>query len=59
MEREHQGTPFITSSHSDHECVAVAPAQTVAVIDSKDADGSALEFDRAEWGCFLAMVKDA
>jgi len=39
--------------------VAVAPAQTVAVIDSKDADGSALEFDRAEWGCFLAMVKDA
>lgn len=41
------------------ECVEVAarPGGGAAVRDSKDPDGSVLEFTAAEWAAFLAGVR--
>ena len=47
------------SSNCGNTCVEAAMlGPTLAVRDSKDPDGPRLAFTGAEWGAFLARVKD-
>jgi hypothetical protein len=55
----YRGAAYTTASYSHPgDCVAVArPAgRGVAVKDSKDPSGPALEFSRQEWAAFLADI---
>ncbi|MFC5994597.1 DUF397 domain-containing protein [Pseudonocardia hispaniensis] len=54
-------TKFVTSSFCNFgECVEVGrdPDGTMLVRDSKNRDQEPLRFSRAEWGAFVAGVKN-
>ncbi len=54
-------TPWFKSSYSGNgtNCVEVAIADDgIAVRDSKDRSGPALQFTSSEWRAFLAGAKD-
>jgi hypothetical protein len=56
MGHRYEGAPFVTSSYSDHECVAVArPAGRIAVADSARFS-EVIEVAPAVWATFLETL---